>query len=207
MTRKRTRAVYQLKVSLLEIEPPIWRRIQVWEDTKLPQLHKILQLLFNWVDYHLHEFVRGNVVCAEPDPDDEPLGRRMLDERRITLNQLVHRPGDELEYVYDFGDDWHHLLLLEAILLPEPDVNYPRCIAGARNGPPEDVGGPYGYADFLEAIHDRKHKRHKEMLEWGGPFDPEAFSLESINAALDAAFTRTHAGAKRRKPGGRQTSA
>lgn len=73
--------------------------------------------------------MRGRVVCSEPDPDNEPFGRRLLDERRITLNQLVYRPGDELEYVYDFGADWHHLLLLEAILLPEPGANYPRCLA------------------------------------------------------------------------------
>lgn len=87
-------------------------------------------------------------------------------------------------YEYDFGDGWYHEILLEAILLPEAEAFYPRCIAGARNGPPEDAGGPFGYAHYLEALADRKHREHKNMLAWRGPFDPEAFSLDAINASL-----------------------
>ncbi len=91
---------------------------------------------------------------------------------------------------YDFGDDWQHDILLEAILLPEPDAFYPRCIAGARNGPPEDAGGPGGYADYLDALADPEHDEHENMLAWRGPFDSEAFSLDRINASLKRTFHR-----------------
>ncbi len=92
--------------------------------------------------------------------------------------------------LYDFGDDWRHEILFEGTLLAEPDAYYPRCIAGARNGPPEDVGGAHGYADYLEALADPDHEEHGEKLAWRGPFDPEAFSLEAINAALKRTFYR-----------------
>jgi hypothetical protein len=133
MTAKKVKAIFQLKVRLRDIEPPIWRTVQVAEDTKLPRLHRILQLLFNWEDYHLHDFTVGRRVYSVPDPDDAFNERKVIDERLVPLNRIVDRVGDSLQYVYDFGDDWHHDILLEAILLPSPDVFYPRCVAGARN--------------------------------------------------------------------------
>jgi hypothetical protein len=190
MTAKKAKAIFQVKVSLLDIEPLICRRIQVPEDTKLPRLHQILQLLFNWEDYHLHDFVVGKRVYSVPDPDDAFNERKVSDERLVPLNRIVDRVGDTFEYVYDFGDDWRHEILLEAIMLPERDVFYPRCIGGARNGPPEDAGGPHGYADYLEALADREHAEHENMLAWRGPFDPEAFSVETINASLKRTFYR-----------------
>jgi hypothetical protein len=186
MSAKRRRVLYQLKITLLHIEPPIWRRVQVWEDTKLPRLHKILQLLFNWEDYHLHEFVAGKRIYGTPEPDDS----KPTDESDVPLNRLVDRVGDEFEYHYDFGDDWAHQLLLEAILLPETNAFYPRCIAGERHGPPEDVGGPLAYAEYLSALADPKHSEHEEKLAWRGPFNSEAFSVDEINALLRNAFER-----------------
>jgi hypothetical protein len=187
---KKIRAVYQLKVELRDISQPIWRRIQVWEDTKLPQLHRILQLLFNWEDCHLHDFVAGRRVYSVPDPEDAFNEREVVDERLVPLNRVVDHVGDTFDYAYDFGDDWRHEILLEAIQLPDAEAFYPRCVAGARNGPPEDAGGPPGYANYLEALADPKHKEHKNMLAWRGPFDPEAFSPKAINASLKRAFQR-----------------
>jgi Plasmid pRiA4b ORF-3-like protein len=190
MSTRKIRAVYQLRVSLTDIEPAIWRRIHVWEDTKLPQLHRILQALFNWENYHLHEFVVGRRVYTEPDPEDNWFGRKIIDERDIPLSRLAERVGSEFDYHYDFGDNWHHLVLLEAILLPEAETFYPRCTAGARSGPPEDAGGGWGYINYLEALADRKHPEHEEKLAWRGPFDAEAFSLRRINALLKKRFYR-----------------
>lgn len=190
MTMKKPKAIFQLKVSLRDIEPEIWRCVQVPEDTKLPRLHRILQLLFNWEDYHLHDFIAGRRVYSVPDPDDDFNERKVSDERLVPLNRIVARVGDTFEYVYDFGDDWHHGILLEAILLPEANAFYPRCVGGARNGPPEDVGGPIGYADYLEALADPEHEEHENMLAWRGAFDPEAFSVEAINASLKKTFQR-----------------
>lgn len=190
MTANKRRAVFQLHIRLREIEPMIWRRIQVWDDAKLPQLHRILQMLFNWEDYHLHDFLIGRRVYSVPDPEDDFFERKVIDERGVPLNRILDRVGDTFAYAYDFGDGWQHDILLEAILLPEPDVFYPRCLAGARNGPPEDAGGVGGYADYLEALADPEHEEHENMLAWRGPFDPEALSLEAVNASLKRTFYR-----------------
>jgi hypothetical protein len=181
MTANKNQALYQLKVTLRDIDPPIWRRIQVWEDTTLAQLHRILQIAVGWENYHLHEFLIGCRVYGVPDPDDE---RPIIDERRQRLCAVVPQVGTSFEYVYDFGDNWRHELLLEAVVLPEPEQQYPRCLAGERSGPPEDVGGPWGYASYLEALADSNHEEHESMLEWRGPFDPELFSLAALNRRL-----------------------
>ncbi len=94
-------------------------------------------------------------------------------------------------YLYDFGDNWRHDLLLESILLPEPTAKYPRCTAGARQTPPEDVGGAPGYQEYLEVLADPQHDEHEEMLQWRGPFDPEAFSSDDISERLRKRFRST----------------
>ena len=205
MNAKKVRAVFQLQVRLRDIEPVIWRRILVWEDTKLPQLHRVFQMLFNWEDYHLHDFVVGRRVYSVPDPDDDLNERKVIDEKGVPLNRIVDRVGDTFVYAYDFGDDWQHEVPLEAILLPEPDTFYPRCIAGGRNGPPEDSGGPGGYADYLEALSDPDHEEHENMLARRGPFDPEEFLLDRINASMKRTFYRRPA-AKRAAPTGKSNS-
>lgn len=187
MSADKTRAVFQLHVRLRDIDPAIWRRIQVWEDTKLPQLHRIFQMLFNWEAYHLHEFAVERRVYGVPDPDD---GGKVLNEFGVPLNRLASRVGDTFVYSYDFGAGWQHDVLLEAMLLPEPEALYPRCLEGARNGPPEDSGGPFGYMDYLAALSNPKHKEHKDMLAWRGPFDGEEFPLARINALLQRSFHR-----------------
>jgi hypothetical protein len=187
---KRTTAIYQLKVQLRDIDPPIWRRVQVWEDTSLAQLHRIIQIVMGWEDCHLHDFVIGRRTYSVPDPDAAFNERKVMDERRARLNRLLVRVGTAFEYVYDFGDDWRHEMLLEAILLPEPPQQYPRCIAGRRCGPPEDAGGPPGYFNYVEALADTNHEEHETMLQWRGPFDPEAFSIKRVNAILERTFRR-----------------
>ncbi len=97
-------------------------------------------------------FIVGRRVYSVPDPDDAFNERKVSDERLVPLNRIVSRVGDTFDYIYDFGHDWRHEILLEAILLPSSDEFYPRCIAGARNGPPEDAGGPVGYQDYLDAL-------------------------------------------------------
>lgn len=176
--------VYQIKVTLNDSKPPIWRRILVRGDTTLGQLHGILQAVMGWADYHLHQFTVGQRYYGVPHPD---YGFEMHDEGPVTLNDII--PGEKFRfrYEYDFGDSWLHNLLVEKILAPEPGQHYPVCIKGKRACPPEDVGGIWGYADFLEAIRTPDHPEHEDMLEWvGGEFDPEAFDLHEVNEALRA---------------------
>ena len=113
----------------------------------------------------------------------------MTDERRIRLRDVITQVGTQFEYLYDFGDSWYHDLLLEAILMPEPNVQYPRCVAGERSTPPEDVGGTIGYENYLEAMQDPEHEEHDAMVLWRGPFDPESFSVSTVNQQLQTRFT------------------
>jgi hypothetical protein len=174
--------IYQLKVRLHGIRPPIWRRIQVRAGITLPRLHDTLQVIMGWDDEHLHQFTIAGVEYGLPDPD---LGGDVRSERSVRLERVVTTEKERFVYEYDFGDGWIHVILLEKLVPPDPAGSYPRCLAGKRACPPEDVGGVWGYAGFLEAMSDSNHPDHEEMLEWWGEeFDPEAFSLEEINQAL-----------------------
>jgi hypothetical protein len=178
--------IYQIKVTLEDSKPPIWRRLLVRGDITLADLHDVIQAAFGWWDYHLHMFIVGGIYFGVPDPDyGDDL--EMHDERKMRLNELTHREGSRFRYEYDFGDSWLHQVLVEKILPPEPGQEVPVCIKGRRARPPEDVGGMWGYYHFLEAMGDPEHEEHDEYLEWvGGEFDPEAFDLEAINQALRA---------------------
>lgn len=176
------KTVYQIKVSLAGSTPLIWRRIQVSANTKLSKLHKIFQAVMGWENSHLYEFIVDKVSYGEPHPD---YGGTMKDASETKLSRVVFEPGTNFKYVYDFGDGWQHMIVVEKILQPEPDVKYPVCLGGAMSCPPEDCGGIGGYAHFLEAISDPDHEDHETMLEWiGGTFDPEAFDLDAANKRL-----------------------
>lgn len=179
-----THAVYQLKITLRDSTPPIWRRVQVRGNTSLSRLHAIIQIAMGWTDSHLHEFVIRDARYGMADMEWDPL-ERPRDERRVRLGQLVTRENDRFTYEYDFGDGWAHEIVVEKILPPEPDVPYPRCVAGKRACPPEDVGGLSGYAHFLAAIRNPRHEEHDDLLAWaGGAFDPAAFDAEAVNRYL-----------------------
>jgi len=173
--------VYQLKITLRDIKPPVWRRLQV-KDCKLSQLHDIIQTCMGWDGYHLYAFEVGNEQYSVPDPDGM---METEDARKVKLSQLVAGGIKKFTYTYDFGDNWDHTIQVEKLLDAEPGVSYPRCTDGKRACPPEDCGGAWGYGDFLKAIQNPKHPEHEEMMEWiGGEFDPEAFDIEGVNEEL-----------------------
>jgi hypothetical protein len=180
--------VYQIKVTLRDSKPPIWRRLLVPGEVRLSQLHKILQVAMGWQNSHLHQFVAGErrgdeTFYGVPDPDFNDL--EVKDERRVRLRDIAPEAGAKFFYEYDFGDGWEHVLLVEKILPPDPSVRYPVCVKGKRACPPEDCGGVWGYADLLEALADPKHEQHQELRDWiGDDFDPEAFDLDSVNRQL-----------------------
>ncbi len=177
--------IYQLKITLKDFKPPIWRRVQV-PDGSLGLLHDVIQIAMGWTDMHLHEFIVRGDHYGPRSPDDLGFGVEMEDEDEdaVLLSQIQQNTR-KFRYVYDFGDGWQHDIEFERIVEREPKVKYPRCIEGKRACPPEDVGGPWGYAEFLEAIGAPKHEQHEELLEWaGGEFDPEEFSAEEVNKQL-----------------------
>ncbi len=182
MGRARNTLIYQLKVGLLGVKPPVWRRLEVVGGLTLAQLHEIFQAAMGWTDSHLHSFEVGADSYGTPDPD---WGSDLQDERRVRLCQLGLSAGSRLRYTYDFGDDWQHDVLVEQIVAPEPGVAYPRCLGGRRACPPEDCGGPWGYAELLAVLADPNHEDHEERLEWmGGDFDPADFDREEVDLLL-----------------------
>lgn len=178
--------VYQFKITLRDIEPPVWRRVQV-RDCTLDRLHEITQLVFGWWNYHLHRFKINNRSYADPLLMREDFeAEDMVSSKRTKVSQIVPKDGRQFsfEYEYDFGDDWIHDVLFEGCLRATPDVRYPFCVEGARACPPEDVGGTHGYAEYLQAMADPTHENHEEFMQWRGPFDPEAFDAEAVTKAL-----------------------
>ena len=181
---KTTTQIYQIKVTLYDTHPPIWRRILMPGTTTLLKLHDILQIVMGWEDYHLHMFTIEGSIYGDP-ADDEYGDRITLDEANYKLKQVIYGEGQRFTYEYDFGDGWDHTLLVEKIISPQEGVRYPLCLKGKRACPPEDVGGAWGYENFLEAIRDPGHDEHEEYLAWiGDEFDPEIFDLEEVNARL-----------------------
>jgi hypothetical protein len=185
-TRDKGPAVFQLKITLRAIRPPIWRRFQVPADTTFDRLHLMLQWIMGWNNSHLHEFVVGARRYGTGLREWREFGSNdVLNERRFTLAEVVPLVGSRLVYTYDFGDGWQHDICVEKLLPADPGQRYPVCLAGARACPPDDCGGYPGYVEFVEAIGNPRHDRHDELLDWiGGPFDPEAFDIEVVNRDL-----------------------
>lgn len=176
-----TAPIYQIKLALQYINPPVWRRIEVPGDIRLGKLHRILQSAMGWSDSHLHAFRIGKTAYGIPDPD---FPDDMQNERNARLDSIATQ-GDKIIYEYDFGDGWLHELKIEKTIPADPSVHYPRCIAGERACPPEDCGGPPGYEHLLEVLRDPKHEEHEEMSAWtGGEFDPEEFDFDAVNREL-----------------------
>jgi len=177
-----SKSVYQLKVTLKDFKPPIWRRVLVESEVTLFDLHQIIQIAMGWHNYHLHEFRIAGEHFGSPD-----LGgfEDVNDDAKTKLHQVIQGEKMKFLYEYDFGDSWVHEILVEKVLPVEKGGTYPVCLKGKGACPPEDVGGVWGYADFLEVLADPEDPQYEEMLEWvGGEFDPEAFDLETVNKRL-----------------------
>lgn len=175
--------IYQLKITLLNIEPKIYRIVQVPAAITLRNLHKVIQRVMEWENCHLYQFVKGNVSYA-PQSTEFSLSQGVSD-RSVPLYELLPKVRNKLIYEYDFGDGWLHEILLQKIIPVEVGVRYPVCIEGKHAAPPEDSGGPSGYCDLLEALDDADHEGHEDAADWlGAEYDPEFFDLEEVNARL-----------------------
>jgi len=170
-----------LNVSLEGMEPKVTRRLEVPCDLRLDRLHQTLQAAFGWDDSHLWEMIVGGSGWGIPDPEwpDGP-----LDGRKTTLAEVIEETGAKiLNYLYDFGDDWEHRIEIGNIVEGDPETDFPLLLDGAGRCPPEDVGGPWGYCDFLEAIADPDHEDHAHWSEWAPDgFDANEAHLKVLQA-------------------------
>ena len=190
--RKRQKAVdpslpiLQFKITLIEIEPPIWRRIQV-KDCTLDKLHEHIQTSMGWTNSHLHHFSIDDQLYGDPMLMEETFDEMgYQDSTNTKLSDILPKSGRRLRftYEYDFGDGWEHEVLFEGCLRAEKGARYPLCVEGERACPPEDVGGTYGYQEYLEAMADPEHEEHDSYVEWSGPFDPEAFDAQTATDTM-----------------------
>ncbi len=177
------RKIYQLKITLKGAKPPIWRRILIDNSVALPKLHGVIQIVMGWTNSHLHQFIAGDRYYGMPDPNFD--FSEVLDEMDYRLNQLLKKEKDSVFYEYDFGDGWEPKITLEKILPFDRKSTLPICIKAKGACPPEDVGGIWGYYDFLEALDDQSHPEHEDYKEWiGGDFDPAFYDIEKTNELL-----------------------
>jgi hypothetical protein len=187
---KKLREIYQLKIELKGIRPPIWRRFLASNVMSLEDFHHTLQIVMGWTNSHLHQFIVGNERYGAIDPDfDMDWDDSLQDEKKFKLKEILKNEGESIFYEYDFGDGWEHKLTLEKILPFTTGMSLPSCLKGRRGCPPEDVGGPWGYSDFLEKWIDDNNPEHEEIREWvGDHFYPEEFSEVDVNEVLGEAF-------------------
>jgi len=176
-----SRLIYQLRIALDGVEPPVWRRVLVPGGFTLDRVHRVVQFAMGWSDRHLHVFDIEGVQFGVPDPDGLLDVRDELDTRL----DAVARKGTRLRYTYDFGDWWEHEIAVDDVVPADPDTRYPVCVGGEHACPPDDVGGPDGYRDFLAAFTDPAHPDHMAMHEWlGRGFDPAQFDAARVTALL-----------------------
>ena len=177
--------VARLEVTLQDVEPAVTRRLDVPLGLRLDRLHLALQAAMGWTNSHLYAFSAGGAEWGVPDPEFRD-GARSAAE--ATLRDGSEGTGARtIHYLYDFGDSWDHAIRIERVTDAEPGRLYPRLVGLQGRCPPEDVGGPPGYAAFLAALADPAHEDHEHLRSWaGGAFDPDAPDLEAILTELDA---------------------
>lgn len=176
------KGVLRFRITLLEVEPAVWRQIEVPESYSFWDLHVAIQDAMGWQDYHLHMFhLPGSEVPIgipdEREMDDYVIvpGWELKIEKLFTHQQPLAR------YEYDFGDCWRHSVEFEGRQEKKSGQRYPRCLDGARRCPPEDCGGVPGYRRFLEILADPSDPEHEQRKTWvGGSFDPEEFDATRI---------------------------
>ena len=174
--------IFQLRINLIDSNPEIYRTIQINSRFTFYQLHLVMQKVMGWENYHLYEFKNNNICIIEKDefaPDNS------IEPGKISIDEVLMDINDSINYIYDFGDEWQHEIKVEKIISKRTKIQYPRCIKGQGNCPPEDSGGLYGYYEKLEILEHPDNQDYKDIRDWmGEKFDPHYFNLEEVNYYL-----------------------
>lgn len=177
--------IFQFKIQLSDLNPPIWRRFQADSSITFDQLHKTLQIVMGWEDYHLYQFEFDDRIISIPDPEFPSERKRLENAKKERVDSRFTREGQKTLYIYDFGDNWEHHLELEKILAPETGQTYPVCLEGERSCPPEDSGGVFGYMQMMQVLAQPEHPEYPDIVEWlDEDYDPEYFDRNEVNRLL-----------------------
>lgn len=197
------RHTFRVRVDLEDARPPIWRQLELASDLPLDDLHLVLQAAFSWGGHHLHQFSAfgrrwepgSRAYVTQFDRDDGAEGDL---ETGVRIDRLLATPGDRLYYWYDFGDDWNHVITLQAVLDQDPAAPAAQLSGGRRAAPPDDCGGVHGYEQLIKVLADPTDNRYAEFSAWltsvtGVPaaeFDPAEVDLAALDRDVRAAVTR-----------------
>jgi hypothetical protein len=193
------KSIVRLKITLDRVEPAVMRRVTVRFGVRLGRLHRIIQAAMGWSGGHLWEFRAGGTGWGPREAYE--FGDGPHDGNKATLLSVIEDVGVKtMRYIYDFGDDWQHTIKVERIFADVPGLAQPFLLEATGRCPPEDIGGPQGYREMLDALADPKHARHVEFVERYGSFDPAVVDLKGLEAAVDALAAQTHPTTTRRKP-------
>jgi hypothetical protein len=176
-----TQRIFIFEIILKEVTPPVWRILEINRNQTLHELHASIQVAMGWKNLHLYSFSRGEgtnkVKFSLPDSENKEELITSNNTRKFKLRDIFHKPGDSIEYTYDYGDFWQHLIIFKGTTYENANFGYPRCPAGSRCCPPENIGGPPGYQSLLAAIETKNKKLLKEYDEWlGYRYNPDKFS-------------------------------
>jgi hypothetical protein len=175
--------ILQFKITLRDSKPEIWRRFQVEDTLMFHDLHLVIQTVMGWSNSHLYQFIyEGNNYIGNPEMLEQ---EDIADDKDVALSAIFDKPKISMEYEYDFGDSWEHDLILEKIIESDLNRNYPNCLEGKMNCPPEDSGGIFGFYENMKIFKNKKHREHKEIKEWiGKDYNPDFFDLQTVNENL-----------------------
>lgn len=183
-SKKEPERLYEIKITLLELAPEIWRRVAVPRDITLGNLHHVIQIAMGWEDSHLHEFEIGRKRYGPMIAEEFGFEDATINEDIVHLNDVA-KPKAKFVYSYDFGDDWRHEIQIEREVESDTDKRHAKCSAGENACPPEDCGGPFGYPEMVAILSDPQHEEYDDMREWiGEDFDPRGFDLTAVNRRL-----------------------
>lgn len=195
-TKNKKYKYYEIKVSIRDTHPPVWRRLQIPEGITFHELNAIIQLAFDWCGYHAYNFEVGATLHEEgifielPELDDGWGYHEIKNSKKEKIDKYF-KEYKRMKYTYDFGDDWIHDIIIEKTIETDIKLVNPICIKAKMADLPEDCGGPWGYEELLDILADEKHERYKEMKEWvDGGFtnwydDREYVNIEEINMKLE----------------------